>query len=262
MNLRIHQNRYSILIFISVVSTFYAVNAQDSKPIIKPKPTTAPKPVVVKPQPKPITTQTDNKYSTVTDIDGNVYKTVKIGNQIWMAENLKTTRYNDGTQIPNVTNSYEWSKLTTGAYCYYDNNYSNNAIYGKLYNWYAVGTGKLVPKGWHVPTDAEWETLITYLGGEDIAGRKMKSTKGWETSGDENDSSGFNGNNSSGFTGLPAGYRSNYEFFGIGYYSFFWSSTEYNPSYSWRRSLYYDISNAYSYYYFKLYGFSVRCVRD
>ncbi|MBK7505887.1 MAG: fibrobacter succinogenes major paralogous domain-containing protein [Bacteroidetes bacterium] len=101
-------------------------------------------------------------------------------------------------------------QLTTGAYCYYDNNYSNNAIYGKLYNWYAVGTGKLVPKGWHVPTDAEWETLITYLGGEDIAGRKMKSTKGWETSGDENDSSGFNGNNSSGFTGLPAGYRSNY----------------------------------------------------
>ncbi|MBL0287321.1 MAG: fibrobacter succinogenes major paralogous domain-containing protein [Bacteroidetes bacterium] len=118
-------------------------------------------------------------------------------NQIWMAENLKTTLYNDGTLIPNVTNSDEWSKLTTGAYCYYDNNYSNNAIYGKLYNWYAVGTGKLVPKGWHVPTDAEWETLITYLGGEDIAGRKMKSTNYWK-------SPNVGASNSSGFNGLPA----------------------------------------------------------
>ncbi len=257
MNLRIHQNRYSILIFICVVCTFYAVNAQDTKPIIKPKPSTAPKPVVVKPQPKPITTQTENKYSTVTDIDGNIYKTVKIGNQIWMAENLKTTLYNDGTLIPNVTNSEEWSKLTTGAYCYYDNNYSNNAIYGKLYNWYAVETSKLAPKGWHVPTDAEWETLITYLGGEDIAGGKMKSTNYWK-------SPNVGASNSSGFNGLPAGCRSRYNgtFDDIGDFGNFWSSTENNTLYAGSRFLHYIISSARSYPTYKGEGFSVRCVRD
>jgi uncharacterized protein (TIGR02145 family) len=257
MNLRIHQNKYSILIFIAILCTFSVVNAQDTKPIIKPKPTTAPKPVVVKPQPKPITTQTENKYSTVTDIDGNVYKTVKIGNQIWMAENLKTTRYNDGTPIPNVTDNIEWCNLlTTGAYCYYDNYYSNNAIYGKLYNWYAVGTGKLAPKGWHVPTDAEWETLITYLGGEDIAGGKMKSTNYWK-------SPNKGASNSSGFNGLPAGWRSDGvgDFFDIGEGSYFWSST--NWAKAWFCNLEFDNSEANRYdFRWKWSGFSVRCVRD
>ncbi len=255
MNLRIHQNRYSILIFIAILCTFSVVNAQDTKPIIKPKPTTAPKPVVVKPQPKPITTQTDNKYSTVTDIDGNVYKTVKIGNQIWMAENLKTTRYNDGTPIPNVTDNNEWSNLTKGAYCYYDNDYSNNAIYGKLYNWYAVNTDKLAPKGWHVPSYKEWQQLINYLGGESIAGGKMKSTSYWE-------SPNKGATNSSGFSGLPAGGRSSDgTFFYIGYNGYFWSSTE-GQGNSWLFYLNFNYSYLYTYTQTKGSGLSVRCVKN
>jgi uncharacterized protein (TIGR02145 family) len=247
-------SRY-LLILLGTVCSFYMVNAQDSKPIVKPKPTTAPKPVVVKPQTKP-TTQTDNKYGTVTDMDGNVYKTVKIGNQVWMAENLKTTRYNDGTPIPYVSDNYEWRNLTTGAYCYYKNDYSNNAIYGKLYNWYAVNTGKLAPKGWHVPTDTEWQTLVDYLGGEDAAGGKMKSTSFWE-------SPNKGASNSSGFTALPAGYRLyNGTFYGIGKYGSFWSSTESDTNDAWYRSLNYDSSNAYRNNFYKDSGFSVRCVKD
>jgi uncharacterized protein (TIGR02145 family) len=256
MNLRIHKNRYSILIFISVVSTFYAVNAQDSKPIIKPKPTTAPKPVVVKPQPKSNTTQTENKYSTVTDIDGNVYKTVKIGNQIWMAENLKTTRYNDGTPIPNVKDNNEWSNLKTGAYCYYNNNYSNNAIYGTLYNWYAVNTGKLAPKGWHVPSYSEWKTLMAYLGGEDIAGGKMKSLTLWN-------SPNKDATNSSGFSGLPAGGRSSDgTFYYIGYNGYFWSSTYCDTNNPWLFYLNFNYSYIYAYSLTKGFGSSVRCVKN
>jgi len=113
----------------------------------------------------------------VTDIDGNVYDTVKIGTQIWIIENLKTTKYNDGTSIPMVTDSAAWINLTTPGYCWHKNtsaSYKNT--YGALYNWYAVNTGKLAPKGWHVPSDAEWTTLITYLGGDSIAGGKMKET--------------------------------------------------------------------------------------
>jgi len=109
--------------------------------------------------------------STVTDIDGNVYHIVAIGTQVWMAENLKTTKYNDGTFIPLVTDSTAWGNLSTPGYCWYNNDaatYKNT--YGALYNWFTVNTGKLSPKGWHIPSDTEWETLITYLGGESLAG--------------------------------------------------------------------------------------------
>ena len=100
---------------------------------------------------------------TVKDADGNKYNTVKIGNQVWMVENLKTTKYNDGTEILNVTSDTQWANLTTGAYCNYDNLESNAEIYGRLYNWYAVNTGKLAPAGWHVPTDDDWIILENYL---------------------------------------------------------------------------------------------------
>jgi len=99
----------------------------------------------------------------VKDADGNVYQSVRIGSQVWTVENLKTTKYNDGTAIPNVTDSTEWIELTTGSYCYYANNPDNKAKYGALYNWHAVNTGKLAPEGWRVPTDAEWDTLKNYL---------------------------------------------------------------------------------------------------
>jgi uncharacterized protein (TIGR02145 family) len=105
---------------------------------------------------------------TVKDIDGNVYKTVTIGKQVWMAENLKTAKYNDGKTIPLVTDNTEWSNLSAPAYCWYNNDIANKEVYGALYNWYTVNTNKVCPKGWHIPIDAEWTTLTTYLGGEGV----------------------------------------------------------------------------------------------
>jgi len=112
----------------------------------------------------------------VTDYDGNVYRTIKIGNQIWMAENLKTTRFNDGREIPYVWNNSDWLRLTSSAYCWPNNDSSKKDIYGALYNWYAVNTGKLEPVGWHIPSEDEWKILINYVGGEAIAGSRLEET--------------------------------------------------------------------------------------
>lgn len=202
-----------------------------------------------------ITTGTTANCGTVTDIDGNIYNTVTIGTQCWMVENLKTTKYNDGTTIPNVTDSAQWSGLSTGAYCYYNNNATNNTTYGKLYNWYAVNTGKLAPTGWHVPTDAEWITLTTFLGGANIAGGAMKTAILWN-----NPNTGAT--NSSGFTGLPSGHRQSGSFSGIGEICFFWSSTDYESINAWSRPLYAVSSSTVKYGQNKKNGFTIRCVKD
>lgn len=117
----------------------------------------------------------------IADVEGNVYKTVKIGSQIWMAENLRTTKFNDGHSIPCTTDNTSWSNLRTSGYCWSNNDTLNKDIYGGLYNWYAVNSGKLAPIGWHVPSDAEWEILCTYLGGQEVAGGKLKEigTEHW-----------------------------------------------------------------------------------
>ena len=197
---------------------------------------------------------------TVTDIDGNTYNTVQIGNQVWMSENLKTTRYRNGGQIPNVTtDNTAWVNLTTGAWSYYNNDVSNNAIYGKLYNWYTTLGDTLCPTGWGVPTDAEWTTLTTYLGGESVAGGKMKTIGNayWE-------GSNTGAINSSGFSVLPGGGRFNGGSFGnISYYAFFWSATEYDGSVAWFRVLNASDGLAYrSTNGIKSFGVSVRCLRD
>lgn len=193
---------------------------------------------------------------TVTDIDGNVYNTVTIGTQCWTVENLKTTRYNDGTAIPNITDNTEWANLTTGAWCYYNNDGSNNSVYGKLYNWYTVNTGKLAPIGWHIPTDAEWTTLNTYLGGTKV-GDKMRATTLWTPY------TGITNTNSSGFTGLPAGFR-NYDgtFNSIGYNGSFWSSGLSSNSSSMFRFLNYNTSSLGNSTTIKASGYSVRCIKD
>ena len=197
---------------------------------------------------------------TISDVDGNTYHTVSIGTQCWMQENLKTSKYKDSTVIPNATDNGAWLANISGAYVVYDNNSANNTTYGKLYNWYTVNTGKLAPAGWHVPTDAEWTTLTTYLGGENIAGDKMKATTLWIPF------TGITNTNSSAFTGLPAGARSDYQglFYYIGSGGFFWSSTALpSPSINaWSRSLGYNNSNAYRIFNTKQNGFSVRCVKD
>ncbi len=213
---------------------------------------------------------TSSASNTVTDIDGNVYQTVTIGTQVWMAENLKVTHYRNGDPIPHVTDNSEWIGLTTGAYCNYNNDEGNVATYGRLYNWYAVGDSRnIAPEGWHVPTDEEWKQLETYLGmsqaeadaigwrGTDEGGKlKEAGTTHWQ-------SPNTGATNESGFTALPGGYRNlNGSFGDMGYYAAFWSSTEFSSYYAWLRGLNYGDSQVGRLYYHKPYGFSVRCVRD
>jgi len=193
---------------------------------------------------------------TVTDHDGNVYNTVKIGTQVWMAENLKTTKYNDNTAIPLVTDYSEWRSLTTPAYCWYDNDISNKTTYGALYNWYTVNTGKLCPTGWHVPSDEEWTILTNYLGS--MAGGRMRETGTTHWNSPNTDAT-----NDSKFTALPGGDRSNNGTFGsIGFDGYWWSATESNAAYAWDRLMDFYVSNVSRYDVNKEVGFSVRCVSD
>ncbi len=176
---------------------------------------------------------------TVTDIDGNTYNTVQIGTQVWMSENLKTSRYRNGGSIPYVVGNADWQALTTGAWSNYGHDAANDPIYGKLYNWYTTLGDTLCPAGWGVPTDAEWTTLTTYLGGESVAGGKMKSigTAYWN-------SPNTGATNESGFSVLPGGCRSNDGSFNdIRLYAFFWSATESDSNLAWYR----DLSNCNGY---------------
>ena len=192
------------------------------------------------------------------DIDGNTYQSVIIGNQEWMVENLRTSKYSDGTSIPNVTSNTAWSNLSTGAWSYYNNSSSNDATYGKLYNWYAVETSKLCPTGWHVPTDAEWTVLTDYLtanGHNGTEGTALKSTSGWN--------SGVNGTDDYGFLGLPGGYRSFVgDFYYIGSSGSWWSSSQDGAGTVWGRHLTIANDNVYKGFNDEESGFSVRCLRD
>jgi len=208
--------------------------------------------------------------NTMKDIDGNVYQTVKIGNQVWMAENLKVTHYRDGTPINHVTDNSQWAHLSTGAYCAYDNSESTADIYGYLYNWFAVtDVHNIAPKGWHVPTDEEWKELEMYLGmsqseaddtgyrgtneGSKLAGRADL----WPDCSLEND--GAFGE--SGFSALPGGYRDsdNGTFSGIGSFATFWSSPQ---GWTWYRDLYSNYSGVYRGYGSGQDGCSVRLIKD
>lgn len=194
------------------------------------------------------------------DIDGNDYQTVAIGVQVWMASNLKTTKYNDGTAIPLVTADTDWAHLLSPGYCWYDNDTVNKRDYGALYNWYAVNTGKLCPTGWHVPTDAEWTILTTYLGGESVAGGKLKEsgTSHWYRP-------NTGATNETGFSALPGGFRDYYlggPFIYDGYSGHWWSSTELFLAYAWNQSMSSRNSNVNRFYDDEHCGFSVRCIKD
>ena len=193
---------------------------------------------------------------------------VTIGTQVWTTKNLDVAAYRDGTPIPEVKDATAWTNLTTGAWCYYENSTANGTIYGKLYNWYAVAgihdndpntpNKVLAPTGWHVPSDTEWTTLTDFLGGESVAGEKMKATGTalWT-------SPNTGATNSSGFTGLPGGYRYYYgPFDDIGNYGIWWSSTEVDAATAWFRRLDYHGGYAFRNYFNKIGGFSVRCLRD
>jgi uncharacterized protein (TIGR02145 family) len=215
------------------------------------------------------------------DADGNVYKTIKIGTQTWMAENLKTTMYNDGTKIPNVTNLSEWLKLTTGAFCNNQNLDINGATYGRLYNWHAVNTGKLAPAGWHVATYDDWKTLLNYVkantGTSGSVAKALAAASNWGASSDAgaigND---LTKNNITGFSALPGGfmhietealegYYYYIRFEDIGYYGSWWSSGSSTRGVKLAAGtvwLKYDDNNLYLGYDFQEGGNSVRCVKD
>ena len=222
-------------------------------------------------------------------------KEVKIGTQVWMAENLNVFYFKNGDAIPVVKTAEEWKKADENqqpACCYYENNAENGKTYGLLYNWYAVNDKRgLAPAGYHIPTEAEWTKLTTYLGGEEVAGTKMKSTSGWNSYEGEaecnvckswtpeqkagqpcttcNDTRKImaqisgNGTNSSGFNGLPGGFRFNDgTFSNVGWYGYWWSSIESSTSSAWSRTLGYDVGDVASGNSNKGGGFYVRCLRD
>jgi uncharacterized protein (TIGR02145 family) len=194
---------------------------------------------------------------SVADIDGNTYNSVKIGNQIWMTGNLSTTKFNDNTNIPLVTNGMKWQDLTTPAYCFYEDNLWYKE-YGALYNWYTVNTGKLCPTGWHVPTNAEWNTLYKYLGGTSVAGGKLKEagTTHWS---DPNTGA----TNESGFTAVPCGLRSGNQFHNFREQGFWWSLDQMDQFFVIVQDFNYRSTNIdANHSYLKDYGFSVRCLEN
>ena len=246
---------------------FSPKGAVDARRIKKPEPAV----VEVK---SPSVNKTPPGDETVTDVEGNVYHTVKIGNQLWTVENLRTTKYYDGTAISLVTDEDRWKNLATPAYCWYGNDINHKSKYGALYNWYAVDTKKLAPTGWHVPTDKEWTILEKYLiaNGYNWDGTKRRNKiakslaakTGWALSTNEgaigND---VTKNNKSGFSALLGGSRPiSGTFFGQSLYGHWWSATEGGAAIAFYRNLYCGFDYLYRRSNLKSCGFSVRLVRD
>ena len=199
---------------------------------------------------------------TVIDIDSNVYHTITIGTQIWMVENLRATRFNDSTEIPLIAENLTWQDTASPGYCWYNNDTLNRNTYGALYNWYAVSTNKLAPKGWRVPTDADWTTLTTFLGGAVVAGGEMKSIGTIDSASGLWYTPNTGASNSSGFTALPGGYRYfNGAFDFLSKNAFFWSCTKGTGSYAYSPILYYNFAKVVRGSSLISYGFSVRCVK-
>ena len=195
-----------------------------------------------------------NHFSTIPPLSE-----IKIGEQSWDAANLQVTHFKNGDLIPNAISAEEWEKagaLKKPAWCYYQNDSSNNRKYGKLYNWFAVNDKRgLAPTGWHIASDTEWGILITYLGGEAVTGAKIKSNPGWKDNG--------NGTNASGFTAVPGGYRfKNGVFNAEGYFGSWWTSTANSKFSAWFYSLRYDDNGIYRNNFGKEDGYAVRCIRN
>lgn len=195
----------------------------------------------------------------VTDIEGNTYKTIKIGDQLWMSENLRTTRFNDGADIPLTKDDDAWRNLTTAAYCWYNNDEATyKDPYGAIYNGFTVASGKLCPAGWHVPVIDEWRALRDFLGDSSKAGGKIKEsgTAHWL-------SPNKGGDNRTGFTALPAGIRY-FEgtFASVLSFSGMWSASEVSDEEQWYAALYYAEAGFITDHRNKKYGLSVRCLKD
>ena len=201
---------------------------------------------------------TDGQTAPVTDIVGNTYTTVNIGGRIWMAENLRTNRFADGTIIPQISDNAAWDTQTNPAWCYFDNSSSNNIPHGKLYNWYAVDDTELCPTGWGVPSDTDFENLATALGGNDEAGGKMKQ-EGLATWNTPNTGA----TNESRFTAVGSGGRVFQGAFSelFGYGAQFWTTSEHDTNKAWYYSLSYNSDNLSTFQGNKQYGYAVRCIK-
>jgi uncharacterized protein (TIGR02145 family) len=214
---------------------------------------------------KPIFYNPSITYGNMTDQEGNTYKTVTIGTQTWMADNLRVTHYRNGDPITYISGGSEWLGNTEGAYCRYGNNSKNSKTYGKLYNWYAVDDSRnLCPTGWHVSTNSEWSIMIDYMGGESVAGDKLKETgkAHWDYDPD-NDAT-----NESGFSALPGGHLFGWQFQFVGAYGYWWTSTvatvypESDSSFAWTVGMGYGNKEVFRLSSEKITGKSVRCVKD
>lgn len=201
----------------------------------------------------------DEAVGLITDADGNVYHKVSVGNQVWMKENLKTTKFRNGNKVPLVPGFTAWMRLTTPGYCWYDNDpASNKETFGALYNWHAVNSGKLCPAGWHVPTAEEWITLIEYLGGENVAGGKLKEegTLHW-------DNPNTGATNELGFDAVAGGARGiDGSFIMIGQRCSWWTSTVLNDWSAKSVNIDHYETRAKVISYGKTNGMSVRCIMD
>jgi len=251
---------------ISPTSTALLELSSDAKGFLPPRMTTAQRNAITGPATglvvfnttvQSLEVNSSSGWQTLRALD---YPSIQIGTQYWMDKNLEVTTYSNGDIIPYVPDATTWASLTSGAWCYYNNDPSSG--YGKLYNWYAAADSRgLCPAGWHVPTDAEWTTLVTFLGGSSVAGGKMKTTGTTRWS-----STNVGATNSSYFAALPGGIRqSNGTTFGsIGNVGYWWSSTQSSVSATaaWSRSLYYDASDISINEYPKNNGFSVRCIKN
>ena len=200
----------------------------------------------------------------ITDVNGNRYTVISIGDRKWLGSNLRVTKYRNGESIPNITDPNQWKTLTAGALCAYENLSENIALYGNLYNWYAVSDPRgLCPDGWHVASDNDWNALADVLGGEAVAGGKLKSTGTIEQGTGLWFAPNTGATNSSRFNGLPGGYRINYgNFYSAGNVAYFWSSSDTTLQNAWNYIL--DANNAELNRHYNLFGngFSVRCCKD
>ena len=213
----------------------------------------------------------DDKDGKVKDADGNSYTTVQIGEQTWMAENLRTTKLNDGTAIANVTDNSKWATLTTPAYCWYDNQSSNKEVYGALYNWFTVETGKLCPEGWRVANDNDWVKMelglglhtlevdfLGWRGEENNVGGKLKETgtAHWK-------SPNSGATNETGFAARPGGQRSlNGEFEYLNEYHYWWLSVPPDDAYGFSRGVGYNVVTIFKSKFIRTMGFGVRCIKE
>ena len=196
--------------------------------------------------------------ATVKDADGNEYKTVVIGSQTWFAENLKTTKYANGTNIKQISDKNAWANDKVAGYCWYNNDEGNKSEYGALYNWYAINTANICPEGWHVATDADWNTLEKSVGGREKAAASLKEagTSHWETSTEAT-------TGDSGFNMLPGGFRDAYgNFTWQGVDAGYWTATGKTPSYAWNRTTFYYEDQLNRHEIQKCFGYSVRCVKN